>query len=81
MSNPELCIIKANTSSRQRFVIGMRFFDVWLAKSGTVVAVRNDRYEREQRVTDPTRWYYHVDYDDGSCETMLAQSDMSYCRR
>ena len=81
MSNPELCIIEANTSSRQRFSVGMRFYSEWSHKSGKVAAVRNNRYEREQRAKDPTHWWYHVDYDDGSFETMLAQSAMSHTSR
>ena len=80
MSNPKLCIEK-NTSILQRFFVGMRFYDEWSHKYGTVVAVRNDRYELEQRAKEPTLWRYHVDYDDGSFETMLAQSDMSYTSR
>ena len=81
MSMSKLDELKANTSSIQRFSVDMRFYDVWLAKSGTVVAVRNDLYERAERAKEPTRWYYHVDYVDGSFETMSAQSDMSYYHR
>lgn len=48
---------------------GQRFVNTETNKTGTIRYLRNDEYEKNQRKSEPTHYYYHVDYDDGSFET------------
>ena len=48
---------------------GQRFINTRTNKTGTVRYLRNDDYEKNQRIYDHAHYYYHVDYDDRSFET------------
>jgi len=60
-----------NVQSSQLFSPGSRF--VYMGKNGTVRRLRDDDYERNKRLADPTHYYYSVDFDDGTFETYLGQ--------
>ena len=48
---------------------GQRFINKHTNQTGTIRYLRDDEYEKNQRKSNPTHYYYHVDYDDGSFET------------
>ena len=60
----------------QLFFEGDMFVNVYTNKIGTVKRLRNDEYERRQRMSNKEHFYYHVDYDDGSFETYENQMSM-----
>ena len=43
---------------------------------GTVRYLRDDEYEINARISDPSHYYYYVDFDDGTFETYLNQMYM-----
>lgn len=51
------------------YKLGQRFINTCTNKTGTIRYLRNDEYEKNQRKSNPTHYYYSVDYDDGSFET------------
>ena len=60
----------------QAFHEGSRFENLHSHKKGTVNYFRNNEYEINKRKSDPSRYYYSVNYDDGKFESYLHQSDM-----
>lgn len=48
---------------------GQRFVNTRTNKNGTIKYLRDDEYEKNKRISNPTHYYYHVYYDDGSFET------------
>jgi hypothetical protein len=55
--------------SNPQFEPGQRFINTRTNKTGTIKYLRNDERERNIRLSNPTHYYYNVDYDDGSFET------------
>ncbi len=55
--------------SNPQFKPGQRFINTRTNKTGTIRYLRNDERERNMRLSNPTHYYYNVDYDDGSFET------------
>lgn len=46
-------------------------------KTGKIVALRDDSYERKERQKDPKRqFYYHIKFDDGSFDTYIPESSL-----
>ena len=60
----------------QKFNEGDRFQNKINGKIGTVLKLRNDSFEKESRKSNPSHYYYHVDFDDNTFETYLYQDDM-----
>lgn len=60
----------------QLFSEGDKFVCKYSGKTGTVRNLRNDQYEKTQRLTNSYHYYYHVDFDDGSFETYQSQQSM-----
>ena len=61
-----------NNYAQGHLLIGRRFVCKYSDKSGSVRSVRDDEYEKEKRKSDPTHWYYYVDFDDGTYETYMS---------
>ncbi len=61
---------------RQMFYKGSRFKDLRSGKEGTVQSLRDNELEQYYRLSDPTHYYYLINYDDGSFETYLGQHNM-----
>ena len=57
--------------SEQQFFSGQKFRCKFNGKFGTIRCLRDDMYEKKARISDPTHYYYHVDFDDGSFETYM----------
>ncbi len=55
---------------------GQKFINKFNQKTGTIRYLRNDEHEKNFRLTNPTHYYYHVDYDDGSFETYESASNL-----
>ena len=62
--------------SNPQFEPGQRFVNTITNKIGTIRYLRNDERERNLRLSDPSHYYYHVDYDDGSFETYEYQLNL-----
>lgn len=56
-----------------QFIKGNRVRLLMTNKTGTINYLRDDSCEQNKRKTDPTHYYYFVDYDDGSFETYQSQ--------
>lgn len=61
------------------FYPGDKIFNIWRKKSGKIVNLRNDTREREMREQDPSHYYYHIDYDDGSFDTYVSVNSLIEC--
>jgi len=46
------------------------------SKSGTVIRLKDDEYELTQRKSNPSNYFYGVDYDDGSFSSYEDQNRM-----
>lgn len=55
----------------KNFNCGQRFYSIFNNKYGTIKYLRDDSHEKQMRQSDPTHYYYHVDFDDGSFETYI----------
>lgn len=54
------------------FNIGDRIYSEDYKKLGKIVSLRDDSYERRERLKDPKRqYYYHIQFDDGSFDTYI----------
>jgi hypothetical protein len=54
------------------FSPGDRIYSEDYKKSGNVIALRDDSYERKERIKDPNRqYYYHIQFDDNSFDTYI----------
>lgn len=58
------------------FYPGDKIFDTERNKYGKIVNLRNDTREKKMREQDPTHYYYHIDYDDGSFDTYVFGDDL-----
>ena len=54
------------------FYSGDKVYDTSVEKSAIVVNLRNDSHERLMRSKDPTHYYYHLNYDDGTFDTYVS---------
>lgn len=61
----------------QLFFEGDRFVNEYTKKIGTVKSLRDDQYEKIQRLSNIDHYYYSVNYDDGSFETYECQQAMT----
>ena len=57
----------------QRFNIGDRVRLLMTNQTGTINRLRDDTYEQNSRKTDPTHYYYSIDYDDNTWDTYVSQ--------
>lgn len=55
----------------QKYFPGDKIFDILRKKSGKIVNLRNDSREKKMRENNPSHYYYHIDYDDGSFDTYV----------
>jgi hypothetical protein len=55
---------------------GTKFICKYSNKSGKIIKLRDDEYEKQQRKSYPSDYYYHVDFDDGTFETYMYGKDM-----
>jgi len=80
ISGNDLTLFETSTNSEQDYNLakqmdniifnpGLRFMNTLNKKTGTIRYLRNDEYEKKYHQFNPTHYYYHVDYDDGSFET------------
>ncbi len=54
------------------FNVGDRIYSDDYKKIGKIVAIRDDSYERRERLRDPKRqYYYHIQFDDGRFDTYI----------
>jgi len=67
--------------SNNRFYIfnsGDRIYCDTLRKYGKIVSLRDDTYERKERLKNPNHpFYYHVQFDDGSFDTYISSNDLT----
>ena len=63
-------------STEQLFISGDKIYNRWIKKSGTIKYLRNNDREKYCRKCDPTHYYYHIDYVDGSFNTYVSQNDL-----
>lgn len=54
------------------FNSGEEVYDIMVKKSAVIVNLRNDSHERLMRSKDPTHYYYHINYDDGTFDTYVS---------
>jgi hypothetical protein len=59
-----------------RFSKGERFRNYITSQEGKIDSLRDDSYEKEQRLKDPTNYNYSVVYDDGTLKTYVPQDYM-----
>lgn len=50
---------------------GDKIFDICRKKKGIIRRLRDDTYEKSQIESDPTHYYYYIDYDDGTFDTYV----------
>ena len=55
----------------KNFHQGQKFYCTCNNKNGTIRYLRDDTYEKSLRQSDPSHYYFHVDFDDGSFETYI----------
>jgi hypothetical protein len=62
----------------QAFFKGDKFKHIHNGKTGTVANLRDNEYEQTHRISDPSHYYYNVNFDDGSIvgSTYVSQDDM-----
>jgi heat shock protein HspQ len=61
-----------------QFGVGEKVFDRWMRMAGTVVQVRNDTYEQEERKADARHgFYYHIEYDNGKFNTYVSEASLA----
>lgn len=61
-----------NSTTISVFNVGDKVFSYDYNKIGKIVALRDDSYERRERLKDPKRpYYYHIQFDDGSFDTYI----------
>ena len=65
---------------QQKFFKGDKFQHKVSKKTGKIDYLRDDAYEKTQRLKDPEHYFYSVHYDDNSFETYLSQNDMEKIR-
>jgi hypothetical protein len=54
---------------------GDHIYNIYIKKQGIIKSLRNNSYEKSKREKDPTHYYYHIDYDDGSFNTYVNIND------
>ena len=59
-----------------KFDKGDKFIHIYNKKTGTIRSLRDGSYEKKERAKDPSHYYYHVDFDDGTFETYMHQQYM-----
>lgn len=60
-----------NENDYKNFKEGQKFFCSFNKKKGTIKYLREGEREQFIRLSDPTHYYYHVDFDDGTFETYI----------
>lgn len=74
ISNPNLNTNLHETG--QQFFPGQKFRCIYNGKTGTIKYLRDDSHEKKSRALNPSHYYYHVDFDDGSFETYIYGKNM-----
>ena len=60
-----------NSTTISVFNVGDKVFSYDYNKIGKIVELRDDSYERRERLRDPNHFYYHIQFDDGSFDTYI----------
>ena len=58
------------------FGSGQKVVVVLTGKRGTVERLRDDAYERGRRCANPGHYFYSINFDDGTFDTYIAQTDL-----
>jgi hypothetical protein len=61
------------------FCQGDKVYNICINKFGSVVNLRNDSREKKMRELDPSHYYYHLDYEDGSFDTYVNVNSLIEC--
>lgn len=65
-------LIFSNSTVVSIFNAGDRIYSQDYKKLGKIIALRDDSYERRERLRDPKHHiYYHIQFDDGSFDTYI----------
>ena len=62
--------------NRQKFKEGDKIVNVTNGLTGKIKSLRDDTFEQNARRTDPTHYFYHVTYDNGTFDTYVSQNDL-----
>lgn len=67
----------ANNDKISVYNVGDRIYCDYSNKTGKIVALRDDSYERKERQKYPNRpFYYHIKFDDGSFDTYVSSDSI-----
>ena len=67
-----------NPTSSTIFNVGDKIYCEDYKKSGKIISIRDDSYERKEREKYPNHpIYYHIKFDDGSFDTYVSANSIS----